>query len=107
MRLDSQFCMKQISVLIAILCSTLVACATWPQHEFGSERPDKVLFDRAMNAVQGERYDVARITLQTLINTYPDSEYAEKARTALEDPRIAVCGDSWTSAPDCIDATSP
>ena len=33
------------------------------------------------------RFDVARITLQTLINTYPDSEYIARAKLAV--------GDSW------------
>ena len=33
------------------------------------------------------RFDVARLTLQTLINTYPDSEYIARAKLAV--------GDSW------------
>ena len=37
---------------------------------------------------------------QTLLNTYPNSEYARKARLALEDPRIAGCGQPW-SPPEC------
>jgi outer membrane protein assembly factor BamD len=46
---------------------------TNPLSNVGSKQPDKVLFDRAMDAMKHNRYDVARITLQTLINTYPDS----------------------------------
>ena len=52
-----------------------------------SKQPDKVLFDRAMDALKHNRFDVARITLQTLINTYPDSEYVARAKLAI--------GDSW------------
>jgi outer membrane protein assembly factor BamD len=52
-----------------------------------SKQPDKVLFDRAMEALSQKKYDTARITLQTLINTYPDSEYLARAKMAL--------GDSW------------
>ncbi|HEY7616417.1 MAG TPA: outer membrane protein assembly factor BamD, partial [Terriglobales bacterium] len=53
----------------------------------GSKQPDKVLFDRAMDAMKHNRFDVARMTLQTLINTYPDSEYIARAKLAV--------GDSW------------
>ena len=52
-----------------------------------SKQPDKVLFDRAMEALRKNRYDVARVTLQTLINTYPDSEYVARAKLAI--------GDAW------------
>src|SRR6202451_3071981 len=58
-----------------------------PLANVGSKQPDKVLFDRAMDAMKHNRYDVARITLQTLINTYPDSEFVARAKLAV--------GDSW------------
>jgi outer membrane protein assembly factor BamD len=53
----------------------------------GSKQPDKVLFDKAMDAMKHNRFDVARMTLQTLINTYPDSEFIARAKLAV--------GDSW------------
>ena len=49
------------------------------------EHPDKLLFDRASGEIDHGRYDVGRITLQTLINTYPDSEYLAKAKLAIAD----------------------
>lgn len=52
-----------------------------------SKQPDKVLFDRAMDAMQKRKYDVARLSLQTLINTYPDSEFVARAKLGI--------GDSW------------
>jgi outer membrane protein assembly factor BamD len=58
-----------------------------PLADLGSKQPDKVLFDRAMDAMKHNKYDVARLTLQTLINTYPDSEYIARAKLAV--------GDSW------------
>ncbi|HUK87354.1 MAG TPA: outer membrane protein assembly factor BamD [Terriglobales bacterium] len=58
-----------------------------PIANLDSKQPDKVLFDRAMDAMKHNRYDVARMTLQTLINTYPDSEYVARAKLAV--------GDSW------------
>jgi len=60
---------------------------TNPIANVNSAQPDKVLFDRAMDAMQHNRYDVARLTLQTMINTYPDSEYVARAKLAV--------GDSW------------
>src|SRR6267143_1740865 len=45
-----------------------------------------------ISALEHHRYDVANLTVQTLVNTYPDSEYAKRAERLLEDPRIAPCG---------------
>ena len=50
-----------------------------PLANVGSKQPDKVLFDKAMDAMKHNRFDVARMTLQTLINTYPDSEFIARA----------------------------
>ena len=58
-----------------------------PIANVDSKQPDKVLFDRAMDAMKHNKYDVARLSLQTLINTYPDSEYIARAKLAI--------GDSW------------
>jgi len=49
------------------------------------EQPDKVLYQKAMHEVLHSRYEVGRLTLQTLINTYPDSEYLSKAKLAIAD----------------------
>ncbi len=68
-----------------------------PLANVGSKQPDKVLFDRAMDAMKHNRFDVARITLQTLINTYPDSEYIARAKLAVADSWYAE-GDSTSLA---------
>jgi len=81
--------------LIALLLATSllagVACshkkANNPLSHINSKQPDKVLFDRAMEAMKEHKYDVARMTLQTLINTYPDSEFVARAKLAV--------GESW------------
>lgn len=52
-----------------------------------SQQPDKALFDRAMVALKKGKYDIARLDLQTLLNTYPDSEYQMRAKLAI--------GDTW------------
>jgi len=50
-----------------------------------SAEADKVLYDKAMNDIKHARYDTARLSLETLINTYPDSEYLAKAKLAIAD----------------------
>ena len=50
-----------------------------------SAEPDKVLYERAMEDLRKGRHIVGRLTLQTLINTYPDSEYLAKAKLAIAD----------------------
>jgi outer membrane protein assembly factor BamD len=50
-----------------------------------TQQPDKVLFDRAINDIEHGRYEVARITLNTLINTYDQSEFMAKAKLAVAD----------------------
>jgi len=48
-------------------------------------QPDKVLFDKAIGDVERGRYEIARLTLNTLMNTYVDSEYLAKAKLAIAD----------------------
>ena len=50
-----------------------------------SQEPDKVLYERAMEDIKKNKHAIARLTLQTLINTYPDSEYLAKAKLAIAD----------------------
>jgi outer membrane protein assembly factor BamD len=77
--------------LLGLLLAITAACTNKksvnPLANVGSKQPDKVLFDRAMDAMKHNRFDVARMTLQTLINTYPDSEFIARAKLAE--------GDSW------------
>lgn len=76
---------------LTLLAITLAGChnkkVNNPLANVGSKQPDKVLFDRAMDQMKHNRMDQARIILQTLINTYPDSEYIARAKLAV--------GDSW------------
>src|SRR5271170_904025 len=95
-------------VFSALLLTALVVNATGPAHAgpiFGkkqsgkkpntsnpladvdSKQPDKELYDKAMAGLKKGHYDVCRLDLQTLLNTYPDSEYQMRAKLAI--------GDSW------------
>ena len=58
-----------------------------PLSGLDSKQPDKELYDKAMNALKKGHYDVCRLDLQTLLNTYPDSEYQMRAKLGI--------GDSW------------
>jgi outer membrane protein assembly factor BamD len=50
-----------------------------------SAEADKLLYERAINDLQHNRFDLSRLSMQTLINTYPDSEYLAKAKLAIAD----------------------
>ena len=87
---------------LCLLC-TLPACAQFgifkpskpstvptpndPLAGHASKQPDKELFDKALNAMKKGKFDVARLDLQTLLNTYPESEYQMRAKLLV--------GDSW------------
>ncbi|MGC1451276.1 MAG: outer membrane protein assembly factor BamD [Candidatus Sulfotelmatobacter sp.] len=76
-----------LGMLLVITAACTNKKSVNPLANVGSKQPDKVLFDKAMDAMKHNRFDVARLTLQTLINTYPDSEYIARAKLAV--------GDSW------------
>jgi outer membrane protein assembly factor BamD len=90
--------MRRISILalMAMVLAFGVACTNKkvnnPLANLGSKQPDKVLFDRSMDAMKHNKFDVARITLQTLINTYPDSEFIARAKLAVADSWYAEGG---------------
>ena len=50
-----------------------------------TQQPDKVLFDKAINDLEHSKYEISRLTLQTLINTYDTSEFLAKAKLAIAD----------------------
>jgi outer membrane protein assembly factor BamD len=47
--------------------------------------PDKALYDKALAQANSGHYDVARLDLQTLLNTYSDSPYQMRAKLAVAD----------------------
>src|SRR5580658_10313526 len=56
-----------------------------PEPTTESSEPDKVLYERAMVDMKKRHYIEERLSLQTLINTYPDSEYLAKSKLAVAD----------------------
>ena len=77
-------------IVFAALAGLLSSCGI-RRHKYANpitkntEQPDKVLFDRAINDIEHSRYEIARLTLQTLINTYDSSEFLAKAKLAIAD----------------------
>jgi len=77
-------------IAVAALAGLLSSCGL-RRHKYAdpitkqTEQPDKVLFDRAINDIEHSRYEIARLTLQTLINTYDSSEFLAKAKLAIAD----------------------
>ncbi len=70
-----------------------------PLSNIDSKQPDKGLFDRAMDSMKHARYQESRTLLETLINTYPDSEYIARAKLALGDAWYAEGGKAaWQEA---------
>jgi len=59
--------------------------------------PDKQLYDKAMEDIKRGRHEVGRLGLQTLINTYPDSEYLAKAKLAIADSYYKEGGSANTT----------
>jgi outer membrane protein assembly factor BamD (BamD/ComL family) len=83
--------------IVAVICLLLGGLGCSP---IGAvvPRPDEALFERAMLAAEQKHFAAARLGLETLINTYPGSEYSGKAKLALQDPRIANADCEFTEA---------
>jgi outer membrane protein assembly factor BamD len=79
-----------LGLLLCVACTNKKVAN--PIANVDSKQPDKVLFDRAMDALKHNHFDVARISLQTLINTYPDSEFIARAKLAVADSWYAEGG---------------
>lgn len=83
-------------IALAAMLALTTACTNKkvnnPLAKVDSKQPDKVLFDRGMDALKHNRYDMARLEMQTLINTYPDSEFIARAKLALADSWYAEGG---------------
>ena len=95
---------RKILVSAALAGALLVASGCHhkvqnPLANIDSKQPDKGLFDRAMDSMKKGRFQESRTLLETLINTYPDSEYIARAKLALGDAWYAEGGTAaWGQA---------
>ena len=77
--------------LVAMMMAGLLTSCGFKRKKYDdpitkdTKQPDKVLFDRAIDDIEHGRYEIARITLNTLINTYDQSEFLAKAKLAIAD----------------------
>ncbi len=75
---------------LAALALTLSSCA-FKHRKYDNpivqdtDQPDKILFDKAVDDIEHGRYEIARVELSTLMNTYETSEYMAKAKLAVAD----------------------
>jgi outer membrane protein assembly factor BamD len=80
----------RFTLALPVLAVLLTSCGL-KRHPYenpitkDTQQPDKVLFDKAVHDMEHSRYEIARLTLQTLINTYDTSEYLAKAKLAIAD----------------------
>jgi hypothetical protein len=56
------------------------------------QHPDRALFEHATKLAQNQRYQEARTLLETLINTYSESEYVDPATASLDNMWYAEGG---------------
>lgn len=101
--------MRRFALLL--MCALQLVCASQcPAQIFHKKKPvdkstdatntaepDKQLYDKAMADIKRGRHEMGRLSLQTLINTYPDSEYLAKAKLAIADSYFKEGGSSNTT----------
>ena len=77
--------------LVAVAAMVVASSGCFRKHKYDNritketQQPDKVLFDAAIDDIEHSRFQRARLTLQTLMNTYDTSEYMAKAKLAIAD----------------------
>ena len=77
--------------LVSLIAATMLSSCGFRRKKYenpigkDTEQPDKVLFDKAVKDIEKGRYEVARLTLNTLMNTYDTSEFMAKAKLAIAD----------------------
>ena len=82
---------SSVLVVIAALLSLTALVSSCGRKKYDNpitkdtQQPDKVLFDKAIGDIEHGRYEVARLTLNTMINTYDTSEFLAKAKLAVAD----------------------
>lgn len=86
----------RIPIVVVAALALTTACTNKkvknPLAKVDSKQPDKVLFDKGMDAMKHNHFDIARLDMQTLINAYPESEFIARAKLALADSWYAEGG---------------
>jgi GWxTD domain-containing protein len=72
----------RLAAKIVLVAQAKQAASTMQPY---AQQPDQVLYDRAISDIAHGNYATARLTLNTLINTYTDSVYLIRAKLAIAD----------------------
>jgi outer membrane protein assembly factor BamD len=86
-----RFPRQGVVLLVVMMLAVLAASCSFKRKKYenpitkDTQQPDKVLFDKAVHDIERSRFEVARLTLNTLINTYDTSEFLAKAKLAIAD----------------------
>ncbi len=78
-------------ILVVLVMAGLLTSCGFKRKKYDNpitkdtKQPDKVLYDKAIADIEHSRFEIARITLNTLINTYDQSEFLAKAKLAVAD----------------------
>ena len=68
---------------ILVLGSAIAMMATGAFAQSSPPPADRILYDRGIESIEHGNYEIARLTLNTLVNTYATSEYQAKAKLAI------------------------
>src|ERR1700730_14664112 len=87
--LFSKSIFRSLILAAAVLSLLSTSCFRKKKYENpitkDTQQPDKVLCDKAIADIERSCFEVARLTLNTLMNTYDTSEYMAKAKLAVAD----------------------
>lgn len=85
----SGFAINSIAIVTVALLATSACGFKRKKYENpitkDTQQPDKLLYDKSVHDIEKGKYESARLTLNTLINTYDTSEYLAKAKLAIAD----------------------
>src|ERR1700758_4604472 len=82
--------MLRLVLILTLIAGLLTSCG-FRRKKYDNpiskdtKQPDKVLFDRAINDIEHGRFEVARITLNTLTNPHDKSEFRPRPKPAMAD----------------------
>lgn len=103
--MDRYALLGQRAAFAALLIAALVLSGGCGRKKYenpitkDTQQPDKVLFDKAIKDIEKGRYEIARLTLNTLMNTYDTSEFLAKAKLAIADSWMREGGaHGWAQA---------
>ena len=69
--------------VIAGLIVAVFACAVTLAQTRPATRDETTLYEQGLKQIEAKQFEKARLSLQTLLNTYPDSKMRERTRAAI------------------------